>query len=257
MKILALEFSSSQRSVAIVSASGGEALRRPPEVSEIRVPKSEIGQRLAEIALPLPVLGVTSAVSVCEVVETGRGKTMQPLGMVEEALRQAGLEREQIECLAVGLGPGSYTGIRAAIALAQGWQLARDVKLIGVSSAECVAAQAQADGCLGPVSVVIDAQRGEFYLATYKINAPSRREVEPLRLASLADVKARADAGDTLIGPAIHDWFPGGRVVFPRAAMLGRLALERTASVLGEKLQPLYLREITFVKASPPRTVGL
>ena len=44
--------------------------------------------------------------------------------MIEEALREAGLEREQIEVLAVGLGPGSYTGIRVALSLAQGWQLA-------------------------------------------------------------------------------------------------------------------------------------
>ena len=48
--------------------------------------------------------------------------------------------REAIEAIAVGLGPGSYTGIRAAIALAQGWQLAREVKTLGVSSVAAMAA---------------------------------------------------------------------------------------------------------------------
>ena len=72
--------------------------------------------------------------------------------------------------IAVGLGPGSYTGIRVAISMAQGWQLARGVKLLGVSSAECLAAQAQAEKIFGRVNVVIDAQRNEFYLATYEIS---------------------------------------------------------------------------------------
>ena len=86
-------------------------------------------------------------------------------------LREAGLEREQIEVIAVGLGPGSYTGIRVAISIAQGWQLARGVKLLGVSSAECLAAQAQAEKIFGRVNVVIDAQRNEFYLAAYEISS--------------------------------------------------------------------------------------
>ena len=83
-----------------------------------------------------------------EAVETG-GRSTNALGLVEDALRQAQLDRAQIECLAVGLGPGSYNGIRLAIALAQGWQLARPVKLLGISSAECLAAQAQAEGISG------------------------------------------------------------------------------------------------------------
>jgi len=57
------------------------------------------------------------------------------LGMIESVLREAGLEREQIDVIAVGLGPGSYTGIRTALSIAQGWQLARGVKLLGISSA--------------------------------------------------------------------------------------------------------------------------
>src|SRR5260221_8316149 len=110
MKILALEFSSPQRSVAVLRSGGGDG---------------------------------SSFVS--EAVETQAGG-MEAFRLVEQALKAAGVEREQIECLVVGLGPGSYTGIRAAIALAQGWQLAREVKLLGVSSAEAIAAEAQEQG---------------------------------------------------------------------------------------------------------------
>ena len=74
-----------------------------------------------------------------EVVETG-GHGANAFGMIEQVLAEAKIEREQVDVLAVGLGPGSYTGIRAAISMAQGWQLARGVKLLGVGSVECLAA---------------------------------------------------------------------------------------------------------------------
>src|ERR1035438_4492910 len=122
MTILALEFSSPQRSVAVLRTEG--------------------------------------AVMAAEAIETGRQRT-NAFGMIEQVLAGTKIEREQIEVIAIGLGPGSYTGIRAAISLAQGWQLAfaepeqenssqtmasaqrrlaRGVKLLGVSSAECLVA---------------------------------------------------------------------------------------------------------------------
>jgi tRNA threonylcarbamoyl adenosine modification protein YeaZ len=219
MTTLALEFSSPQRSVAVLQ---GRADSRPQALGEA--------------------------------IETGARST-NALGLVDEALRQAQLEREQIECLAVGLGPGSYTGIRLAIALAQGWQLARPVKLLGISSAACLAAQSQAEGVFGRVHIVIDAQREEFYLASYDLSAESWREVEPLRLVSRAEVQTRQQAGGVLIGPEAARWFAGARVLFPRAATLGQLAAGRSDFVPGEKLEPIYLRETRFVKAPPPRIV--
>ena len=187
-----------------------------------------------------------------EVIETASGHGMKPLAMVEEALRSAGVEREDIERIVVGLGPGSYTGIRAAIALAQGWQLAAGTKLLGLSSAESVAAQAQADGITGKFSVVIDAQRGEWYLADYEIVPGGLREISPLRLATLVEVRGREQAGERLVGPEVTSWFPSGQVVFPRAVRLGERAVTHSDFVPGETLAPIYLRETNFVKA-PPR----
>lgn len=163
------------------------------------------------------------------------------------------MEREQIECLVVGLGPGSYTGIRAAISIAQGWQLARGVKLLGVSSAEAIAAEAQAANIHNRVNVVIDAQRQEFYVAGYEISAGGRREISPLRLASLGDVQELEKAGGVMVGPEVTRWFASGKILFPRAAMLAGLAASRRDFVSGEKLVPIYLRETNFVKAPPPR----
>jgi tRNA threonylcarbamoyl adenosine modification protein YeaZ len=192
---------------------------------------------------------------MAEVVETGaRGPAM--IGLIDEALRQAQVEREQIECLAVGLGPGSYTGIRSAIALAQGWELAttgRSIKFIGLSSADCIAAQAQAEGVAGAVAVVIDAQRNEFYSASYEMEIDGPRVVQPLRLATLPEVQARQKAGETLVGPEVTKWFPAARRIFPRASTLAQMALVRTEFVSAQNLEPIYLRETQFVKAPPPR----
>lgn len=219
MTILALEFSSPQRSVAII---------RRDELHE-------------------------STISVNEVIETGANS---PFPMIEAALRDAKVEREQIQCIAIGVGPGSYTGIRAAISIAQGWQLARGIKSVGVSSAECLAAQAQSDGVTGQVSVIVDAQREEFYLATYEIAVDGYREIAPLKIVSKEAVQQRANNGETLIGPEVARWFSTGKTVFPRAATVGTLALARTDFIAGEKLEPIYLRETTFVKAPPPRIIS-
>jgi tRNA threonylcarbamoyl adenosine modification protein YeaZ len=222
MKILALEFSSPQRSVAVV---------RPPASA-------------APHAAP----------SISEVIETG-GRETKAIGMIEAALRDAHLEREQIDCVAVGLGPGSYAGIRAGIAFAQGWQLARNVKLLGIGSVECIAQQARADGLTGSINIVIDAQRNEFYLAKYTLSDKGPTEVQPLRLATLPEVEQIHRTGQMLLGPEVRKWFPHGRIVFPRAAVLGQIASHRNHFVPGEKLEPIYLRETTFVKVPPPRIV--
>ena len=214
MKILALEFSTGRRSVAVIDAD------------RIRARAKESGTR-------------------------ARGA----LGLVESALREAELEREQVDCVAVGLGPGSYTGIRSAIALAQGWQLARATRTTGVSSVECLAATAHAETISGRVNIVIDAQRNEFYLAAYEIGAAGWREVGPLRLARLDEVRALVDGSEKIIGPDSAEWFAGARTLFPDAAVLGQLAGRRNDFLPAEKLEPIYLREIAFVKAAPPRAI--
>lgn len=187
----------------------------------------------------------------------GARKTTAPQGgalaLIEQALRQGGIEREQIDCLAIGLGPGSYTGIRCAIALAQGWQMARAIKLLGISSIECLARQAQHSGIFGRVNIVIDAQRNEFYLAAYEIDKTQSHEVERLHLASRGEIERRVSEGEIILGPEIEDHFSAGQSLFPEAGVLGELALRRTDFIPGEKLEPIYLRETNFVKAPLPR----
>jgi tRNA threonylcarbamoyladenosine biosynthesis protein TsaB len=214
MTILALEFSSAQRSVAL----------------------ARDGRVLADAS------------------ETG-GRGTNAFGLIEKVLAAAKIGRAEIECLAVGLGPGSYTGIRVALAIAQGWQVAAGVKLLGTSSVDCLAAQAQAAQWFGPVNVVIDAQRGEFYRATYLVAANEVGETGPLKIVTATEVESRAAAGEILTGPEITRWFPAGKILFPQARMLATLAANRGDFTPGELLAPIYLRETNFVKAAPARTM--
>ncbi len=179
------------------------------------------------------------------------GAATRAITLIEAALAQAGWQRETLECIAVGLGPGSYTGIRAAIALAQGWQLATGLRLLGLSSVEALVAQAQALGLEGRLYTVIDAQRNEFYLATHDLGPQGTQEVRPLRLATLAEVQQLRDG--QIVGPEVTRWFPRGRLLHPEAGALARLAAGRRDFVSGEELTPIYLRETSFVKAPPPR----
>lgn len=182
-----------------------------------------------------------------EAVEQTGGRATNALGLIESALATAGVSRGEIEVIAVGLGPGSYTGIRAAIAVAQGWQLARGVKLLGISSAEAIAAQAQAEKIFGIVNVAVDAQRGEFYLATWEVTGTALREISPLKIASQAEIEALRTDGEISVGPAAK------RVLFPTAALIAVRAAQRIDFPAGETLEPIYLRETTFVKAAPAR----
>jgi tRNA threonylcarbamoyladenosine biosynthesis protein TsaB len=208
MTILALEFSSSRRSVALAHETG-------------------------------PVLA--------EAVESTGGRGTNALGLIDQALAAARLSRQAIDVLAVGLGPGSYTGIRAALAVAQGWQLARNVKTLGISSTESLAAQAQAEGLHGRVHLVMDAQRGEYYLARWEISDTERRSLSPLAIVPAAELAAREAVGEICAGPDRK------RALFPSAAMLAVLAQTRCDFVSAETLTPIYLRETMFVKAPASR----
>jgi len=82
------------------------------------------------------------------------------LALVEEVLGEAGWE--PVERIAVGVGPGSFTGLRIGIATARALAQARDLPLVGVSSLAALAAGAHA-APNQPVVAVIDARRGEVF----------------------------------------------------------------------------------------------
>lgn len=185
-----------------------------------------------------------SAGSGKEAVVTTTDRAAGPLGLIQSALIEAGLQLEEIDALAVGLGPGSYTGIRSSIAIAQGFQLGRIVKLSGISSADVIAHSAAIEG---EFAVVIDAQRGEFYCATYRRTNDVVDQTSELRILSPDEIDRLKCP---IIGPEQH-----GITLFPDPGRLAQMAREQAAFVEGHRLEPIYLRPPEFKKAPPPRQI--
>jgi tRNA threonylcarbamoyladenosine biosynthesis protein TsaB len=92
---------------------------------------------------------------------------------VDALLRRAGAHASELDALAVGIGPGSFTGTRIGLATARGLALALGVQAAGVSTLDALAA-----GSPGALAV-IDAKRREIFVHGPRVLAPAELAVEP------------------------------------------------------------------------------
>jgi tRNA threonylcarbamoyladenosine biosynthesis protein TsaB len=96
-----------------------------------------------------------------------RRHTELVLPMADELLAEAGIDRHALDAIAVGRGPGAFTGVRLGVSLAQGMALGLDLPVITISSLAALALEAPAeDGAA--ILAVIDARMGEIYAASYR-----------------------------------------------------------------------------------------
>lgn len=180
------------------------------------------------------------------------------LPMAEAVLAEAGLARTDIDGVAVGAGPGAFTGVRLGVSMAQGLGLALDCPVYAVSSLQALAMEApMLPGA--HILAVIDARMDEVYAASYAVDGHGLpRGLDTARVCDPAAlVVPPAPAwhvvgsgwsryGDTLgarIGQA-PVWAEGQR--FPQARHVARLAMPRLlAGEPGapEQAVPVYLRD--------------
>jgi tRNA threonylcarbamoyladenosine biosynthesis protein TsaB len=115
-------------------------------------------------------LGIGGAV-LERTIATAREQTATVLGLVDELLGEVGLVLGDLDALAFGRGPGSFTGLRVAAAVAQGLSLACARPIVPVSSLAAMAQQAlRAAPDMGALCCV-DARMGEVYCGTYRLEA--------------------------------------------------------------------------------------
>lgn len=127
-----------------------------------------------------------------EVTENiGKGHAELLMGIIDGALSKAALTLNDIERLAVTIGPGSFTGIRVGVAAARGFALSLDVEAVGITTLETIAAHHQRQQPGQPVAVGLDAKRGECYLQIFAANGV------PLTEAALVSLD---DARQSLVG---------------------------------------------------------
>lgn len=180
------------------------------------------------------------------------------LPAVEHALHANGISPAGIASLVVGAGPGSFTGVRIAAALAKGWVMARRCDLFAYSSLSAVAAGA---GLQAPVCTLFDARRGQVYAACHRFAPDAHEElvapvvsgIEELlaRLAGLGISAVFAGEGASVHAGRIRDAFPGAVILpahyaIPRAGSL--LWLRREFPELGRvrepgNWEPIYVRD--------------
>ncbi|HEY6940405.1 tRNA (adenosine(37)-N6)-threonylcarbamoyltransferase complex dimerization subunit type 1 TsaB [Dokdonella sp.] len=177
------------------------------------------------------------------------------LPMCDEVLAEAGLARRGLDAIAVGCGPGAFTGVRLAVSAAQGIAFALGIPVVPVSSLAALALQAP-DGD-APILAVIDARMGEIYAGWFRrrpdglVEPSSAETVGPaagLPLATRAACHVVGSGWSTYrdvlrerLGgePA---WAEGDR--FPQAVDVARLAWSRFGdAVAPEQALPVYLRD--------------
>lgn len=143
--------------------------------------------------------------------------TTRLLPLVTELLARSGQGWESVDRIAVGLGPGTFTGLRIGVASAQALARARGIPLLGVSTLASLALGAAGEAArAGSVVAVLDARRGEVFAAAWACDALppappilSPAALAPARLAhALSGLPAPLAAGDgaiafrTILGPA-------------------------------------------------------
>jgi len=174
---------------------------------------------------------------------------------LDEALRKAGAGFGDLTAIAVGIGPGPYTGLRAGVVTAVVLGSALRIRTDGICSLDVIAAAQAGRGDSGPADflVVTDARRREVYWARYR--SGGERVAGPL-VSRPADLPAGLPvAGEAGLLPAELT----SRVLEPRypsAAVLADLAVARLQAGLPPELaEPLYLRRPDAREPGPPKRV--
>ncbi len=161
-------------------------------------------------------------------MEKGQAERLMPL--LEELLAEAGIGWRDLASLAVGTGPGNFTGVRIAVAAARGLALGLGVPAVGVTRLEALA-----HGLPRPLTVIEDARRGEVYVQPFTDHGPGLAHLATRAIAATA--VAGSAAGANALPPAM-----------PLVEAIARIGAER-ARTPHPRPAPFYLRG---ADAAPP-----
>lgn len=198
-----------------------------------------------------------------EVAPRAHAKLLLPT--IARLLAQAQIARSAIDAIAVGRGPGAFTGVRIAVAAAHGLGLGLERPLLPISTLAVLAQSSAAAGVT--VFAAIDARMQEIYAATYTVSADGcvlQRDEERCLLAS--DWCPEWDGAAVAVGsgfgawPALLPGVPRDAQALPHARDLLRLASRDFAAGLGVDAalaQPVYLRNDVAKKSVHVSAAGV
>ena len=204
--------------------------------------------------------------------EAPQAHTKLLLPMVDQILKATNLKLTDLDVLACGRGPGSFTGVRIGVSFAHGLAIGSDLKIIGVGDLEALAWRAMQETNTSLAAVAFDARMGEVYLGLYAlvdgkvkalvsdaVLAPAKASValkEILGAKAIAGIKvAYAGTGfetypELAQVPCVELTKASSR--FPDAGAVAQIAATRLDSAVPpEELLPLYVRDtVTWKKVS-------
>ncbi|WP_028635603.1 tRNA (adenosine(37)-N6)-threonylcarbamoyltransferase complex dimerization subunit type 1 TsaB [Nocardioides sp. URHA0032] len=171
--------------------------------------------------------------------------------LIERALTEAGLVRQDLTAIAVGVGPGPFTGLRVGLVTARTLAFALEIPVYGVCSLDVLAVEAAAAGMPGEFVVATDARRKEVYLASYDEQGARLDGPVVGRPADLAtDAPVVGPGGDLYPEAFPHRTGPAA----PSAGWLARAVAEERAELLDP--EPLYLRRPDVETPHAPKRVS-
>ncbi|MDU5453702.1 tRNA (adenosine(37)-N6)-threonylcarbamoyltransferase complex dimerization subunit type 1 TsaB [Pseudescherichia vulneris] len=199
-----------------------------------------------------------------------REHTQRILPLVQQTLNDSGVTLAELDALAFGRGPGSFTGVRIGIGIAQGLALGAELPMIGVSTLATMAQGAWRKTGATRVLAAIDARMGEVYWAEYQRDeqgvwhgeeseAVLKPEAVSERLAQLSGSWATVGTGWPAwpeLGKESGLTLSDGGILLPAAEDMLPLAChlfaqQRTVAV--EHAEPVYLRNEVAWKKLPGR----
>lgn len=171
---------------------------------------------------------------------------------VAELLKSCELKPQQIDVVAVSVGPGSFTGLRVGVVFAKTFAWANNAKLVAVDTLQAVAQQLSPDH--PTVTVISDAQRGEVFVNDYEWDSETKTR-QPLTELRIENANAAGESPNTIVtGPGLAKfadsftdqwevasesaWLPGAATV----AQLGSVLAEQGIWADVHNLEPLYVR---------------
>lgn len=219
-----------------------------------------------------------NTVAVCDgerllaetIVETGRSHSEKLLLTVDWVLREAGLTLDKVEILAIGIGPGSFTGLRVGAATWKGLAFARNLPLVAVPSLDAMARLAPFHNEV--VCPLLDARMREVFGAVYRFQDGRRRKLVADSVCcvnAILEQIPEPDAiflgnGATLYRGRILEMIPGARFApaacsVPRASAVAAEAvalLDMGISTDAAAVSPVYLRKSQPEEKKPKSEVN-